>query len=89
MEAVDQQEIRVKVEDAREIYVGPAAIEAIRAEANRQADTHLRAAIELWDDCDVEDLEEVKQVAFKLSMAQDAISALLHLAPVPDEVDEQ
>lgn len=84
---LDQQEVRVKVEDARQIYVGPSAIEAIRGDANRQADEHLRAAVELWDDLDVSDLEAVKEVQFKLGMAQDAISALVYLAPVPEDDD--
>jgi hypothetical protein len=81
----EQQEVRVTVEDGRAIYIRGEAIEAIRGEANRQADMHLRSAVELWDECDVTDLDQLKDVRFKLGMAQDAISALVGLAPIPDD----
>lgn len=64
------------------------AIDVLRTEGNRQADEWMRAAVEAWDECDVSDFEDIKDVQFKLGCAADAVSALVALAPVVTEEDE-
>lgn len=89
MESIDQQEVRVRIEDdTHGIYVGPEAIEVIRGEANRQADSALRAANELWDDLDVESLDGIKDMQFKVALLRGALDTLMYLAPLPDTEDE-
>lgn len=83
---IEPGEVMIQIEDSRKVYVGASAVEVLRADLNGQADERLRETLRAWDECDVESLDELKQVAFTLSMAAGCIDALKNLAPI--ELDE-
>lgn len=86
---VEGHEVSVQIEEyGRPLMVRQEAIEILRGEGNRQADEWLRAAVEAWEDCDVSDFDDIKDVQFKLGCAADAVSALVALAPVVTDEDE-
>lgn len=82
----EPRDYRIRVEeDKHGIYVTEATAEIIRGEANGQADEYLSKAQALWGDCDVTDLDEVKQVAFQLRLAMSCVETLIMLAHIPEE----
>jgi hypothetical protein len=86
---VEGHEVSVLIEEyGRALSVRQEAIDVLRGEGNRQADEWLRAAVKAWEDCDVSDLDEIKDVQFKLGCAADAVSALVALAPAITDEDE-
>lgn len=91
MESIDQQEVRVRIEDdTHGIYVGPEAIRAIRRDANEQADAALFDAWGLWQNLDVAEagIDEIKEMQLKIGLVSEALTTLLYLAPLPDPDDE-
>lgn len=80
-----QHEVRIQIEDSRRIYIGPSAIAAIQTEAWQQMDDRLGEAYTAWRVLvDANDFEGLKAVRDYLSSAQDALDALVCLAPVPE-----
>lgn len=84
----EQGEVTITVENASPILIGASAVEAIRGDANRQVDEHLRAAVGMWDDLDVSDFEQVKAMRYEIARVSECLSALFALAPLPDEDQE-
>lgn len=84
----DTYDVRVRIEEVADLYVGEAAREAIQADANRQCDQRLVEANRLWADLDVTDIDAVKAFAYELARANDAANALIALAPIPDDPEE-
>jgi hypothetical protein len=81
-------DVPVRIDDSKQVYVTNVTATVIRDELNGQADRWLREAKALWDECDVEDIDDIKAIEDKIGRFADALSALRWLAPMPDEDSE-
>lgn len=83
------RDVRVRIDDDKHgIYVTDETADAIRSDAHSQAHERLNEAVRLWEDCNVEDFEDVKAVRWAVSRASDALDTLLALAPLPDDDED-
>lgn len=84
MPVTEERDTIVKIEDARPIHIGREAVEALRGDVHRQLHEAITDAHALWEDVDVESLEDLKPLQHRLIAAVAAVEALVYLAPVPD-----
>jgi hypothetical protein len=85
MSVTEQQQVMVRIDDSKPVYVGERAIEAIREDAKRELKDALDSAAEGFAAGDPTDIESMKEVEFAVARASQAVSALVCLAPIPDE----
>ncbi len=88
MHIIQVHGVEITVEGSRAIYIGAEAMQAIREDAHHQVTEHLGEAGDLWTDLDVMDVEQIKELEFKLAQAQSAISVLRGLAPLPHDGED-
>jgi len=85
---VEGHEVSVEIEQGnRPLMVRQEAIDVLREEARRQVAAWLPEAVEQWENLDITDFEDVKDVQFKLGMAADALDSLFRLTAVPMDDD--
>lgn len=80
-------DVRVRIEDEANIYVGDEARAAMQRDARRQLSVGIEQALELYQEYDSTNLAQVSELVWELQRALDAAKALRALAPVPDEDD--
>lgn len=89
METLDNTyDVRVRIEDEANIYVGDEARAAMQRDARRQLLVGIDQAQELNQELDSTDLAQVSELIWPLQRALDAAKALRALAPLPDEDDD-
>lgn len=91
MEATDNTyDVRVRIEDTANIYVGEKAREAMQDDARRQLHTGIYEAQAAYEATgfDQTDLETLRGVVWPLTRALDAVKALQALAPLPPDPDD-
>ena len=86
-ETIVERDTRVKIEDARPIHVGKAAVDALREDIRAQLGDAIGDAAALWPEVDVQSLDDLQPLQYRLIAASVAVEALIHLTPVPD-IDE-
>jgi hypothetical protein len=88
MATTDTYDVRVRIEDEANIYVGDEARAAMQRDARRQLLVAIGEAEELNQELDSTDLAQVSELIWPLQRALDAAKALRALAPLPDEDDD-
>jgi len=82
-------EVRVRIEDMANIYVGERAREAMQDDAGRQLHRAIYEAERLYEqDFDRDDIATVGELITPLTAALAAAKALQALAPLPPETDD-
>lgn len=89
MNEIETRDVRVKIEEAQTIYIGQEAVDVLRDDAHRQLHETLTDIGELWNgDSDVEDVDHLKTLEYRLSIAGNCVSALIWLAPLEDNGED-
>lgn len=82
-------EVRVRIEDTADVYVGEAARAAMQDDARRQLHTSLYEAVKLYEaEFDQADIKAIGELTRPLTRALEAAKALQALAPLPEEADD-
>lgn len=82
--AAEEEMARVQIADAAAIYVGQAAVDALREDARQQLADALADAGGMWEAVDLLNLDALKILRSRVDAAGRALEALVQLAPVPD-----
>jgi hypothetical protein len=90
METTDNTyDVRVRIEDTADIYVGENAREAMQTDARRQLHEGIYDAEKLYEaEFDQTDIKQIGELIWPLRKALDAAKALQALAPLPPEDDD-
>lgn len=82
-------DVRVRIEDEANIYVGDEARAAMQRDARRQLLVAIEEAQELNDVLDSTEIKQISELVWPLQRALDAAKALRALAPLPPEGESE
>lgn len=82
----DDYEVRVRIEERADIYVGPRARAAMQDDAGRQLHTSIYDAVKVYEaKFDQADIKAITELIHPLTRALEAAKALQAMAPLPDD----